>query len=348
MAIRNGRESKHAYVQPYPGDLQDDSVSPFPGDWVTQAQIGNHSDPHGAAAYFAWTQTNSFLRFFSLVYNTAYIMGEPKHGMWSYKVEGASREFYWCDMGLSLSPGSDTSRSVGLGDHLPYQAGMDKFWSGVRQGFDPRELASKQFGPLAKEAKLGSFTVDVVRMEMSKGAYIWKNVGSGKDPRYEILATDNRTEYYILTAYYPDTPHYFRVHKSEGNSRRMLYSEPDHGLALHSFVIVVFPSDIAAETIPGHRSYGIHYDHYSTSCPGTCGSVECICDNLLIDLRLEGNLGPAWSKPDFGLPLALLKAPETTGSPVTKTINVSMSAPTTQQGRVMSCHVTCDVTCDVM
>ena len=265
----------------------------------------------------------------------AYIMGEPKHGMWSYKVEKASRDFYWCDMGLSLSPGSDTSGSVGLGDHLPQQSGMDTFWSGVRQGFDPRELAKKQFGPLAKEAKLGSVAVDVVRMELSKGASVWKNVGSAKDPRYDVLAHDNRTEYYIMTAYYPGDP-YFRVRKSagsgDGGSRRMLYSDADSGLALHTFVIIVFPSDIAAERYPGHRSYGIHYDHDSTACPDKCGSVACICDNILVDLRLEGNLGPAWTKPDFALPLALRKAPETTGSPVTKTTKVSMSTSTRQQG----------------
>ena len=306
-------------------------MSPTPGDWVTQAQIDKHSDPHGAAAYFAWTQTNSFLRFFSLVYNMAYIMGEPKHGMWSYKVEKASREFYWCDMGLSLSPGTDTSGSVGLGDHLPQQSGMDKFWSGVRQGFDPRELAKKQIGPLAKEAKLGSVAVDVVRMEMSKGASLWKNVGSAKDPRYEVLAYDNRTEFYILTAYYPGDP-YFRVHESagsgDGGSRRMLYTDADSGLALHTFVIVVFPSDIAAETYRGHPTYGIHFDH-DTKCPDKCGSVTCICDNVLIDLRLEGNLGPAWTNLDFALPL---EAPETTGSPVTKTTKVSMSTSTRQQG----------------
>ena len=310
-------------------------MSPTPGDWVTQAQIDKHSDPHGAAAYFAWTQTNSFLRFFSLVYNMAYIMGEPKHGMWSYKVEKASREFYWCDMGLSLSPGTDTSGSVGLGDHLPQQSGMDKFWSGVRQGFNPRELAKKQFGPLAKEAKLESVAVDVVRMELSKGANVWKNVGSAKDPRYDVLASDNRTEFYILTAYYPGDP-YFRVHKSagsgDGGSRRMLYSDADSGLALHTFLIAVFPSGMAAETYHGHRSYGIHYGHDSTACPDKCGSVACICDNILIDLRLEGNLGPAWTKRDFALPLALLQAGESTGSVVTKSTKVSISALRRQQG----------------
>ena len=340
-AVAADFESNHSYVEPYPGDLQTGSVYPR-GDWVPRADgVSRPGPPHGAAAYFGWTQTNSFLRFFSLVYNVAYIMGEPKHGLWNYVVPGATLPFYWCDMGLSLSPATEKSKAAGLGDYPPQQSGMEDFWRAVHKGFDPRDRSAKQAGPLAKAAKLESVAVDIVRMELSKGASLWKNVGSGKAPRFERASrAGDATEYYIVTAYYPDKPMYFREKKkaTKGSSttrraRRVLYSSSDAGaLALHSFVVAVPSAAVLDGISPGVPSYGIHFDA-STACPDKCGSAKCICDHLLLDLRLEGNLGPTWTSPDFGVPLGLVDGAEPKAVPkaVPSRTVASSFPPTTER-----------------
>ena len=294
-----------------PGDLQT-GESPH-GDWTNQDQVAHHSDPHGSAAYFAWTQSNSYLRFFSLVYDVAYIMGEAKHGLYNYEVPGSSLPFYWCDMGLSLSPGTDESGEVGLGDYLPQQSGMAAFWKGVQQRFNPPQRANEQYGPLATRAKLGDVAVTAVRMELSEGASLWKDVASSSEsPRYEI-ETGEGIEYYIMTAYYPDKPYYTfgaktGLKSTAGGARRGLYGSPSETLALHSFVVAVLPPRVLAGiTSVGVTGFGVHYD-YNTECPHRCGEVKCVCDPLLLDLRLTGNLGKAWTKPTFALPDELIQA----------------------------------------
>lgn len=309
VAIGNGgykHESNKRYAHPFPGDLNPGGARPT-GDWVANVPAEGQSAPYGAAAYFAWTQTNSFLRFFNLVYSRVDLMGEPKHGLWNYEVPGATLEFYWCDMGLTLADATPEAKTIGLGDHLPEQSGMQQFWDGVRQGFHPPERAMEQIGPLGKAAKLDSIAVDIVRVHLSSGASLWKNVGSSEVPRYEVAShADDTTEYYLMTSHYPGYPDYFQ----EVNGRRALYQNladaaagGDGLLTLNSFVVAVPSAGVLAGNPAGVNSFGVAYDN-DTKCPERCGSAQCSCDALLVDLRLEADLGPAWTDPEFGLPLA--------------------------------------------
>ena len=285
-------QSDVKYEQPYPGELHPGSVYPT-GDWYAPDVAA-----HGAAAYFGWSQTNSFLRYFGLVYNTVYVMGDPKHGLYNYQVPGATMPFYSCDLGLSLA-NSDYSTEynlAGLADYLPWQGGMDQFWRGVRQGFNPPQRANEQAGPLAKAAKLESIAVDMVRVELSKGANLWRNVGSTSAPQFERWS-DDATEYYIITTYYPSTSPLWFADKNASYP-------PDSGLVLHTFVVAIPSAAVLDGISPGFPHYGVHYG--VGECSKVCGTAECLCDHILIDLRLEGNLGPAWTSPEFGLPIACI------------------------------------------
>uniref|UniRef100_A0A7S4BB85 Phospholipase B-like n=1 Tax=Chrysotila carterae TaxID=13221 RepID=A0A7S4BB85_CHRCT len=149
---------------------------------------------HGGAVYAGWSVTNGFARHWNINYNLLNLRAEPKHGLWRWKFPGATRDFWWCELGGQWD-GAD-----GFADGTDVQWGMGKIWEQIRKS--PMNSVDS-FGYLGKGTKLADYVNDMVPVELStkSGASIWRNKGSSSAPKYQRMWAYG-VEFYLFTAYY--------------------------------------------------------------------------------------------------------------------------------------------------
>jgi len=250
------------------------------------------SSYYGSDAINGWSTTNNYLRFWYVNYDTITIRGEPKHGLWRWTEPDAELSFWWCGLG-GVFEGTD-----GLRDEPDGARGQN----GMREIIDRLALNPSDLGPLGQAAKLDNIALTLNRVTITDqmGASFWLNDGTSTNFDYNAYLPDE-AEIYLFSAYYnfedPLYPSMFGDTSDESFGENFCDSD-DKSIAagtcdslVQTFVAAVLPASITESRV-GLPTYGLHYGPLDEAppCPLSCGTRECDCDLVLIDMLLKGHL----------------------------------------------------------
>lgn len=235
---------------------------------------------HGSENLIGWTATNNWLRYWMIQYNVLTIVGEPKHGLWKWTVPGADLGIWWCEMSGNWDP---VDEGHDYDDLDGRQSGMKAIWNKVITS-----SAANKAGPLGKRAKIDELAVDFIKMDLTGDANMWYNFGTELKP---VWWPNREGEVYIYSAYYgwKEDP--------ETKIPNMMDGRREDGANIHLMVAVVVDNDLAGHPtkIKGIPAFGLHYDP-GTKCPEMCGDDLCLCDAVLIDMKVQVNLEDDWTE----------------------------------------------------
>jgi hypothetical protein len=173
---------------------------------------------------------------------------------------------------------------------------------GMREVVDRLAQFPSELGPLGRAAKLDNIALTINRVTISDqmGASFWLNDGTSVDFDFNAYLPED-AEIYLFSAYYGyEDPLYPAMF---GNT-----ADPDFGSnfcdsddktiadgtcdsLVHTFVATILPESFTEGRV-GLPTFGLHYGPLDIAdpCPLLCGTRECDCDLVLIDMFLKGHL----------------------------------------------------------